>query len=208
MKNFKLLIIALLAVGTITSCMKNDYVDDFDYEKEKARIDSTLEAQKDDLAAYAAEHFSSNMIYNEVTGMYLDTLAAATDRSYNWVVSGNGYNVPKITVKYTGRLLNGTVFEDASATAQAFLMRPDANINVTNAWIRAFLPRTITINGESQVFGMIADGVKKGHKFKFIAPSPYVYDNKERKNSKGEVIVPKDSPVEYTVEVIDIVDQM
>ena len=43
---------------------------------------------------------------------------------------------------------------------------------------------------------------------KFIAPSPYVYDNKERKNSKGEVIVPKDSPVEYTVEVINLVNQM
>lgn len=204
MKNIKLAIIALLAVVSVSSCMKNEYNDGIDYEKEKARYDSTMKAQKPILEAYAAEHYSENSYYNETSGMFMDTLAAATDRTYQYVIQGNGYVIPKITVKFTGRLLDGTVFEDGTATAQSFFLNPSSNINVTNSWIRAFLPRNISLNGENQIFGMMPDGMKKGHKFKFIAPSPYAYDNRERKNSKGEVIVPKDSPVEYIVEVIDI----
>ncbi len=206
MKNFRLLIIALLGVISITSCMKNDSFDDgFDYAKEKARYDSTMNKQKPILAAYAAEHYSDNRYYNDSVGMYLDILTPATDESYEYVLQGSSFISPQIQVKYKGKLLlTGEVFEDATGTAQQFYLNPNSNINVTQAWIRAFLPRNVTINGTDILYGLVPKGIKKGTKFKFIAPSPIVYDNRERKDNTGKVIVPKDSPVEYEVEVIDI----
>jgi FKBP-type peptidyl-prolyl cis-trans isomerase FkpA len=66
------------------------------------------------------------------------------------------------------------------------------------AWPIAFRPKTIVFNGRTHHTGLVEGGLKKGHKIRFVAPSPYCYDT--RASDK----VPANSPLVFTIEVQDI----
>ena len=83
MKNFKLLLLALLAVVGISSCMKNEY-EQPDYEGEQRRIDSTLKAQESILREYAHTHFE-NPVEDTTWGIWYDMIEESTDTTFEYV---------------------------------------------------------------------------------------------------------------------------
>ena len=204
-KLFSILSVVALMATTFTSCNKGD---DFDYDgyneqlrKNQERIDSTLRVQKPILEAYAMEHFE-NPVYNDSTGIWFEILqpATPTENPYEYPLTSNGqWITPTATVKYKGELLNGTVFDESSqAISMNIVEQSQYGPGLIPAWPIAFRPKTIVFGGETFHTGLVEDGLQKGHKIRFVAPSPYCYDN--RKSDK----IPADSPLVFTIEVIDI----
>ena len=203
MKNFKLLLVAVVAILSISSCMKNEYVEDNSWAENQARIDSTLEAQKSVLAEYAMENLGDGRQFNDTTGIWFEILETPTEeeaKAFEYSISPQGsFVTPSAKVKYKGQLLNGTVFDEPSIAAD-FLIRSGSSFQqgVIPAWTIAFYPETVVYNGQTYHTGLVEDGLKKGHKIRFIAPSPYCYDNRSSEK------IPADSPLDFTIEVIDI----
>ncbi|MDM1047444.1 FKBP-type peptidyl-prolyl cis-trans isomerase [Sphingobacterium hotanense] len=201
MKNFKILLIALLAVVSVSSCMKNDDpTPGIDYEKERARIDSTLRAQKPILAEWAQDNFE-NPIYNDSLQMWYEVITPAIDESFEYVLSGYSFVPVKADVKYKGELLDGTVFDETSSTSEMTIGRGQW----LQAFERAFWPQKVTIAGVDYFPGLTPKGLQKGQKIRFVAPSPWCYDNKEQKDKDGKVKIPADSPLVFTIEVSNLV---
>lgn len=199
MKNLfgKLFVVLTIAVG-FAACNDNDdwYEEQLrQQELNQKRIDSTLNAQKPILQAYAMEHFE-NPVMNDSTGIWFDLIEAGDDDSYEYMINGQQIVVPTVTVKYKGELMNGTVFDQTAddKTANFLIGR-----NVIPAWQIAFLPKSINYNGSDvPIVGLTENGLKKGSKIKFIAPSPYCYDNNAREK------IPANSPLVFEIEVVDI----
>lgn len=193
MKNFKISLIALLAVVSVSSCMKDDnnYVDDS--AAQRARIDSTLRAQKSILAEYAQENFE-NPVYNDSLQMWYEVITPATDNSFEYVISGYSFVPVTATVKYKGELLNGTVFDESSTATAMTIGRG----NWIQAFERAFWPKKVTVNSVDFYPGLTPDGLKKGQKIRFVAPSPWCYDTVVKDK------IPANSPLVFTIEVVDI----
>lgn len=196
MKTLKLLLVAFLAVVGISSCMKDNDYDQPDYEAENRRIDSTLKAQDTILRAYAHEHFD-NPIEDTTFGIWYEILEVSNDTTFEYVSRESSW-VPVIAdVKYTGQLLDGTVFDDQTDKATQLVINGASNTSsgVIYAWLLAFYPQSSNANSFS---GLTEDGLKKGSKIRFVAPSPYCYDNQTMDD------IPADSPLDFTIEVTDI----
>lgn len=198
MKNLfgKLLIVLTVAVG-FAACKDNDnwYEEQLkQQELNQKRIDSTLNAQKSILQAYAMEHFDNPMM-NDSTGIWFDLIEAGDDESYEYMISGQQIIVPTVTIKYRGELMDGTVFDETAEDKTANFRLG----NVIPAWQIAFLPQSINYNGEDvPIVGLTERGLKKGSKIRFITPSPYAYDNQPREK------IPANSPLVFEVNVVDI----
>lgn len=198
MKNLfgKLFLVLTLAVG-FAACNDNDdwYEEQMRrQELERIRIDSTLNAQKPILEAYALQNFD-NPVLNDSTGIWFDLIEAGDDESYQYMISGGQILAPNVSVKYKGELMNGTVFEETTEDKTANFSLG----NVISAWQFAFLPQSINYNGSDvPLIGLTEKGLKKGSKIKFITPSPYGYDNQAREK------VPANSPLVFEIEVISI----
>lgn len=194
MKNFKLLLLALLAVVTVSSCMKNDY-EQPDYEEDARRIDSTLKAQESILREYAAENFE-NPIEDTTFGIWYEVLENPTD-TFEYVSNGNTWKVVNADVKYTGQLLDGTVFDEQTENPTQLVINGASNVSsgVIYAWLVAFYPQSSNPNSFS---GLLKNGLQPGHKIRFVAPSPYCYDNQTMED------IPADSPLDFTIEVSEI----
>ncbi len=198
MKNLKFIFLTLLSVATLSSCLKNDIQDDYDYEAEAKRIDSVYKAQKPILAAYAAEKLGPEAIYNDSTQMWYKILAPATDNSYEYTINNGYFVTPRATVKYKGEFLDGTVFDEPSLQ-QIFTLNSNS---IISAWLYAFYPKTVVYNGQTYHTGLVPNGLKKGHKIIFVAPSPICYDKAGKKG--GTKDIPANTPLVFTVEVINI----
>lgn len=192
MKNFKLLLVAFLAVITVSSCMKNEDNSGIDYEKEQQRIDSTLKAQAAPLAAYAAANFGPTAKKDSATGIWYEVLPSTVDSTFEYVSYGNSWVPVVANVKYKGQLMDGKVFDEKTTATQMAIN------NVIPAWLYIFYPKNSTPNSFS---GILPDGLLKGNKVRFIAPSPYCYDNKSNEN------IPANSPLVFTIEVTDVKNQ-
>ncbi len=206
MKNLlgKLLVVLVLALG-IASCAKDDDNSWYEeqkkqYELERKRIDSTLNAQKLFLAAYAAANFE-NPVLSDSTGIWFEILEPGDESSYTYKSV-----LPTITVKYKGQLADedGTVFDDKTDDEDYPSGVTFTNWNnLISSWYYAFVPKTVTVDGTTyKTGGLTNTGLKKGSRIRFITPSPYGYDNKEVKN--GDVTIPKDSPLVFEITVVDI----
>lgn len=205
MKKILKTLVLTLAVGTFfASCNKD--TDNSWYEeqellrkKEIARIDSTLKAQAPLLKTYAEENFT-NPTLDDSTGFWFEILTPATDQSYQYTLTSSGnWVTPIASVKYKGELMNGTVFDEPSQPISMNIVQSSQSQNgLIPAWVIAFRPKKITFNGTEFNTGLIEGGLKKGHKIRFIAPSPYCYDNISRDK------IPANSPLVFTIEVLDI----
>lgn len=206
MKNLfgKLVVVLTLVVG-FSSCMKDDY-DSWNEEQakqaelERKRIDSTLNAQASLLEEYAAANFENEPIQSDSTGIWYEILEVGDADSYTYT---NAY--PTITVKYIGRTISsseeGEIFEDKTTDEfpNGVTFSSSNWPNLINSWFYAFFPETITIDGTTfKTGGLTTTGLKKGSKIRFVSPSPYCYDNKSSEK------IPADSPLDFTIEVIDI----
>jgi len=197
-----------------TSCNKNNF--DYDAwqkeELEKQRIQDSINKKRIEdqfpiIKKYVADNQLQNVQYIDSLGLAYQVLTAGDESSYTYSFNGNGGIVaPNATVKYTGKLVpTGTVFDqtEEGKTATFNLSR------VITAWQIAFLPKSITHNGiETKTGGITPNGLKKGSKIRFITPSPWAYGDSDQKNSStGNVTIPAKSPLDFTIEVVDIKNQ-
>jgi len=198
MKNFKLLLVAFLAVISVSSCMKDD--NNYDNgESEQARIDTILKKQAPILEAYAKSKFTNPKL-DTITGIWYEELVKSTDETYEYTITSTGYFVtPRAKVKYKGELMDGKVFDEPSNPGE-FNIASNVQSGVIQAWTRAFYPKTVVFNGKTYTTGLVDKGLRKGSKIRFISPSPWCYDNKVN----GEI--PADSPLIFTIEVLEIKD--
>lgn len=206
MKNLVKLLFAVLILGiTFVSCKSNDYNDD-DYwkqvEQNNRRIDSILKDQAPLLKKFALDNFE-NPQFDDSTGFWFDVLQTPTDeddKAFEYVVSGNGWKAPLATVKYTGKLVkDGSTFDSSTDPVEMRII-PASQFNqgLILAWPIAFYPKSIKQGGKEYPTGLLEKGMKKGSKIRFIAPSPYCYDNRSLDK------IPANSPLDFTIEVTKI----
>ncbi|UIR56235.1 FKBP-type peptidyl-prolyl cis-trans isomerase [Sphingobacterium sp. SRCM116780] len=181
---------ALVAVlFTLASCSKND-TDYFDANKQ-----FELDAQA--IKTYVNAKFPLSVLDTN-SGIWFQTIAEG-DGLYQYttkdtVVNGQSQKIvvaPKITVRYTGKLLDGTVFdENNSATGISGILS-----QFIPAWHIAFLPKKI---GDKVANGLTVKGLTKGSKIHIVTPSYWAYGN------FAQAKIPANSPLDFTIEVVDI----
>ncbi|WP_312788593.1 FKBP-type peptidyl-prolyl cis-trans isomerase [Sphingobacterium sp.] len=212
MKNITKFLMAFLCLGILfTACNKDNFDWDAYYKEqaEKQRVQDSInkkrvEEQFPMIKKYVADNQLQNVQYIDSLGLAYQILTTGDESSYTYSFNGNGGIVaPNATVKYTGKLVpSGTVFDqtEEGKTATFNLSK------VITAWQIAFLPKSITYNGtEVKTGGITPTGLKKGSKIRFITPSPWAYGDTDQKNSStGNVTIPAKSPLDFTIEVVDI----
>ncbi|MGM1428971.1 FKBP-type peptidyl-prolyl cis-trans isomerase [Sphingobacterium lactis] len=200
MKNIKLLVVALLAVFTVSSCMDNNEVGPTGptYEQEMKRRDSTLNAQKDDLEAYAKANFT-NPQEDTTYGIWYEVINTP-EKTYDYVKSGQGWVPVVAQLKYKGELMDKTVFDDEQTTTQFLIVNPSSTTGgVIPAWLIAFYPQS---DNKSSIQGLLKDGLQPGQKIRFITSSIWGYDN-----ATGIDKIPANSPLVFTLDVSSVKSQ-
>lgn len=156
MKNYKFLILSFILSLSMASCMKSD---DFDPAKQNELDDALIVKFIADNKISAIKHSS---------GVY-----------YQIISSGSGtktYNAStQVSAKYTGRLLNGTVFDQTTSQAIAFPLG-----NVIVGW-QIGVPL-----------------IQKGGKIRLLIPSQYAYG----RNPAGKI--PANSVLDFDIELVDV----
>ncbi|NGM66130.1 FKBP-type peptidyl-prolyl cis-trans isomerase [Sphingobacterium sp. SGR-19] len=222
MKNLsKFFFLFLLATISIMSCSKSDD-NNTDWGEEqrrrdslnRVRIEALLEEQAPELKAFAETNFGEDAQFDDSTGIWFKIHEPGEEGSYTrWLVPSSvgalALARPTVEVKYSGKLLNGEVFDETSANdpkdkTRSFQIGTDGmGRGLIAAWNLAFYPKQVRLNGNDyNIGGLTEKGLQKGTVIEFAAPSPYCYDNIENKD--GEVTIPADSPLHFYIEVVDI----
>lgn len=221
MKKLFTQLFALVIIGTaFTSCMKNDdnYDNTEEWKKEEERVDSILNAEKIHIERLVHEAYpmavedSIYIKYNFITkktkrGIWYEVLKTPTEedeKAYQYNVNSNGSQLlyPKVKLKYTATLLDGTIVQEDLEGSNYDLGVSNPNI-IKNIWFNSFFPYSIKFNGQDIVLsGLTKTGLKKGSKLRVITPSYWAYGTKEATvNGKK---IPANSPLIYVFEILTI----
>lgn len=222
MKNlFSVLAIITFLGASFTSCNK----DDFDYDKsiqdskkQEEKLDSIFTSQKSLIENYVQTNFGPTAKEDTIKyyytyldksikrGLWYEILSEPTSNTFEYkgqVVSsyyGSYYTaiLPKVKLKYTAKLLNGTVVaSDIVGTPYDLATLPSTTLN--KAWEFAFVPYSIQYNGKAQVtYGLTKDGLKQGSKIRVITPSPWAFGGTASEK------IPANSILIYEFEVLEI----
>ncbi|MDM1293554.1 hypothetical protein HX021_04505 [Sphingobacterium sp. N143] len=216
MKNITKFLMAFLCLGMIfASCNKDNT--DWDElnrqqieaaKKEKARRDSLLRIQAPILEQYAKTKWKEEARFSDSTGIwYKVELASGSETPYTYTGS-IGYYGPQLsawsaTLNFQGELMDGTVFDKNTDGVPKVYNNISKAIEVYGqAWVQAFAPTIVNINGQDQRFeGLLPKGLQKGDKISFISPSYYTFDQTEYTAGSEKVTVPKNTPVVYTIDL-------
>lgn len=156
MKINKLLILTFIMTLSLSSCMKSN---DFDPAKQ-AELDEAL------IVKFIADNKISAIKHS--SGVY-----------YQIISSGSGSKTysasTQVTAKYTGRLLNGSIFDQTSSQPLTFPLG-----NVIVGW-QIGVPL-----------------IQKGGKIRLIIPSQYGYGA----NPAGKI--PANSVLDFDIELVDV----
>ncbi|MCA5003877.1 FKBP-type peptidyl-prolyl cis-trans isomerase [Sphingobacterium bovistauri] len=212
---FSILSVAALLATTFTACNKSD---DFDYEEyykqQEQAVDSLLSAEKLKIENYVDEHFD-NPIEDTVSikysylskktakrGIWYEILSQPTDNTYEYkATSSQQLTVPTLKLKYTAKLLNGTVVQSDLQGGQ-YSFSSNSNNLFNQAWHFAFFPYTVKFNAIDVKIhglgGLTKDGLKKGSKIRVITPSLWAFGG----TKVGDI--PANSPLVYEFEVLEI----
>lgn len=178
-------LLVLMSLFSFSACNKTGEI--FDFEKQ-------YEIEKPILEQHAIQHLNEPQ-FDENSGIWFDVIELGESESYEYRIEQNGdakrLVYPKVTIQYEGRLLDGTVF-DQNNDPDGIEFRLDGLIQ---AWQIAFFP--IKIN-EDTVNGLTASGLQKGAKIRFVTPSMWAYGNQQNG------IIPPNSPLDFTITVLDI----
>ena len=156
MKINKLLILSFIMTLTLGSCMKSD---DFDPAKQAELEDTQIVKFIADNKITAVKH-SSGVYYQIINpGSGSKTYTAST----------------QVTAKYTGRLLNGTVFDQTTTQPLSFPLG-----NVIVGW-QIGVPL-----------------IQKGGKIRLLIPSGYAYGT----SAAGKI--PANSVLDFDIELVDV----
>lgn len=187
--------IAAIALFTV-SCSKSDDAPIFD-DAAQFSADSTL------LKNYVDNQFPDAQ-YDSETGIWYEILAQGEGNyQYKIVDTLNGKFLKFTpTVKYVGKLLNGSIFDQTESDKTAtFEILTNTGYyypfesTIIPAWTFAFAPKQI---GDLKLSGLTEKGLQKGTKIHIMAPSRWTYGNR----AMGKI--PANSPLDFVIEVIDI----
>lgn len=192
MKKITVLALGLMVVLGFSGCIKDE--DPFDWQAQ-------YELEKPDIEAYATNNFDNPQIH-ETTGIWYEIIDEGEPDAYEYKARESGGQIypeaPIVTVTYTGRLLNGTVFgEDEEA---------EINFNNTiGAWVAVFFPEEFRydLDGEPlpspiEYGGITATGLEAGAVVRFVTPSYLAYGNRPQGS------IPANSPLVFEIEVHNI----
>ena len=217
----KLLFFFVLAAIGITSCSKSDD-NGTDWAEEQrrrdsinnARIEALLKEQAPELKAFAETNFGEDAQFDDSTGIWFKVHEPGEEGTYTrWLVPGSmgGLTLasPTVEVKYVGKLMRtGEIFDQTPEDDPEDDTRSFQLGGVIPAWNIAFYPKEVRLNGNDyKIGGLTEKGLQKGAIIEIVAPSPYCYDNTEQKDKEGKVTIPKDSPLHFYIEVVDIRDK-
>lgn len=173
-----------LATVTLSSCFNND----LDYD-----MQAQYEIEKPLIQQYVQENLPGATL-DTGTGIWYQILDIGDEEGkyvYKTLGAGGGIESPIIQVKYTLRLLNGTVVDKVD-TEQGFT---SSLAGLIQAWHIAFIPKKI---GELNTGGFTENGLQKNSRIRFVTPSMWGYQNRSFGN------VPANSPLDFTIEVLDV----
>ena len=192
------LVAGLVGIFALTAC-KKDPVEPYDFGMRLDIEAPILQRYVDSLVT--AGEISQSHLQMDDRGIWFELLDPG-DGNYNYRFEmlpdfTKVIHAPKVTIKYSGKLLNGFEFDkNTNPNGDTFALT-----NVIPAWIWCFLPQTIEGEDIGDYAGLTYAGISKGAKIRFITPSPYAYQDQVRGS------IPPNSPLDFTIEVIDIVDQ-
>lgn len=199
MKQINVLVLGVLIATGLSSCIKDG--DPYDpaaqYELEKPVIKQY------------AEEYLDNPQFQEETGIWFELVNTGDPSSYQYKVIPDQYNPsnsiiepPVITVKYTGKLVEGNTVFDSNEEFEISLGR------VIAAWQFAFLPKEILYDEDggmlaepvkfSGIGGLTTSGLGVGSIIRIVTPSLLAYRN------QGQGKVPANAPLYFEIEVLDI----
>ncbi|MFZ4862073.1 FKBP-type peptidyl-prolyl cis-trans isomerase [Sphingobacterium sp. Mn56C] len=209
-------LVALAGVFLFSACNKKDNTDyeEF-YRQQEKSLDSLIFSQRTAIENYAKSTYGTpvkdtvSMRYyylNKKTdrSIWYEVVNEPTDNTYEYkaTLTNGGYVavLPILKLKYTAKLLNGTVVqEDKTGSTYNWQNNPNTPI-FNNLWYYAFTPYDIKINGDAKIIGGITkNGLKKGSKFRIVGPSVFAFQN----STLGDKI-PANSPLAYEFEVLEI----
>lgn len=101
-----------------------------------------------------------------------------------------------VSVRYTGKLLNGTTFDTNVPTAAAIASDPSS----------ATVGYDVTVGQSNVVSGWTLglQQVRRGEKFFLIFPSSQGYGSATQTNSSGQVTIPAYSPLAFEMEILRV----
>jgi FKBP-type peptidyl-prolyl cis-trans isomerase FkpA len=158
----KKLICLLLLAATFTAC-KKDQGEAYDAEKQLA-IDEQLIKDHLETNGISAERDEDTGVY------YIISEPGSGELTY--------YTTTQITVRYTGKLLNGSVF--------------DSNTSASG--------RVFTIGGLIPAWQIAVPKIQKGGKIRFFTPSYWGY------GPYPSGSIPANSVLEFEIELLDVVN--
>ena len=213
MKNLlKPLFAFAIVATTFIACNNDDY--DYEGEREKIRqqeqeLDNIFSAEAVKIKEYALANFlepqEDTLKYRYQVldktikrGLWYDIETEPSeedDKAYEYKLNSAGVTFPRVKLKYTAKLLDGTVVE--SDEGDYDLSQTSRIINT--AWKISFIPYSIKLNGDPMIIGgLTKNGLKKGSIIRVISPSPWAYG--ATKTDK----IPANSPLVYEFEVLSI----
>ncbi len=194
----KLLSPLILGIAAIAfffaSCNKSDDTPVYDAAAQ-FKTDSVT------LKNYVSQNYPDAQ-YNSEIGIWYEILSEGTaNYTYKLTDTLDGkYLKFKPSVKYVGKLLNGTIF-DQTDTAKEFEILTNTGYQypfystIIPAWTFAFAPEKI---GDMKLGGLTEKGLQKGSKIHIMVPSLYSYQN------QAVGTIPANSPLDFVIEVTDI----
>ncbi|WP_270088470.1 FKBP-type peptidyl-prolyl cis-trans isomerase [Sphingobacterium sp. SYP-B4668] len=184
------ILLLIVTAFSLSSCSDNG-----DFFDPKQRF----EEEKPIIKAYVDQHIPEAILDTNL-GIWYEIISPGTPGSYIYKVEDtqNAKVIEANTkVKYSVTLMNGTVVEK-NDTGIEFMVAANLNTgakSVISAWLYAFFPAKI---GEYNLGGLTINGLQKGAKIRFVTPSLHAYGHQ----AVGKI--PSDSPLDFTIEVLDI----
>jgi FKBP-type peptidyl-prolyl cis-trans isomerase FkpA len=161
MKKIKHLLLLVSIASCLTACMKNDTGPQFDFEAQ-FRADTTA--------------IRSFIVANNIPAVKDNTYGFF----YQIINPGSGTvqysQSTEVTANYTGRLLNGTIFETTTGKT----------------------PAIFSLGGVIPGWQMGVPLIQKGGTIRLFIPSYYGYQNQ----AKGSI--PPNSVLDFTIELVDV----
>src|SRR5690606_33805453 len=198
MKKFNLIIASLIVAVGFAACSKDD-TEYYDPQKYFTLEASAIEDYADSVASAMGKEavWDSTGIWYILEEEGLQDSTADGFYKYN-INNANQIEVPRISVKYSGRLINtGAAF----ATDQT--MNNQSLVNLIQGWHFAFLPKFIedkkgVMQRNYLSIDILELGLQKGSKVRIFLPSPFGYANSTQPN------IPANSPLDFHIEVLEV----
>ena len=187
MKKFNFIIAGLILVIGFTACSKDD-TEYYDPQKYLTLEASVIENYADSVASAMGKE-----------AVWDSTAAGVAEGFYKYNMNNaNEIEVPRVSVKYSGRLIyTGAAF----ATDQTINSQP--LVTLIQGWHFTFLPKFIkdkkgVMQRNYLSIDILELGLQKGSKVRVFLPSPYAYGNQARQG------IPANSPLDFSIEVLEV----